>query len=142
MAKKTVSTWKQKKLYTILAPENFDSQEIGHTIASEPEKIIGRTVKISLDELTKDRSKQYLIVVFEASDVKGDKVHTKFKKFYISEGYLKSKVRKGSSKVDYMTESSFGGVEVKLKMMILSRHRITTPQRKQILGDVNNILER
>ena len=99
MAKKTVSAWKQKKLYTILAPENFDSQELGYTITADPEKMKGRTVKMSLDELTGDRSKQYIILVFSLDEVKGDKVQTKFKKFYMSEGYLKSKVRKGSTKV-------------------------------------------
>jgi len=142
MVKKTVSAWKQKKLYTIVAPENFDSREIGHTIGAEPEKIVGRTVKISLGELTNDRSKQYLIVVFEISEVKGETAHTKFKKFYISEGYLKSKVRKGSTKLDYMTDFVLGGINVRLKMMVLSRHRITTPQRRQIVSTIVEILGR
>ena len=139
---KTVSTWKQKKLYTIVTPENFDSQEIGHTIASEPDKILGRTVSVSLEELTKDRSKQYLTILFELSDVKGEQVSTKFKKFYVSEGYLKSKVRKGSSKLDYLADVSFSGVNARLKMMVLSRHRITGPQRKQILASIANTLNK
>jgi len=142
MVKKTVSAWKQKKLYTIVAPENFDSQELGYTITADPEKMTGRTVKVSLDELTGDRAKQYIILVFSLVDVKGDKVYTKFKKFYMSEGYLKSKVRKGSTKIDYMTDFTFGGMNARLKMMLLSRHRITSPQRKQILSEVSNILER
>ena len=139
---KTVSAWKQKKAYVIVAPDNFESQEIGHTLASDPSRISGRTAKVSLGDLTGDRSKQYLTVVFELTDVNGDRVNTKFKKFYMAEGYLKSRIRKGSSKLDYMTESAFGGVKVKLKMMVLSRNRITTPQRKQIIGTINDILGR
>jgi len=139
---KTVSAWKQKKAYTIVAPDNFDSQEIGFTIASDPGKIIGRTVSISLGELTQDRAKQYLNIVFRLSEVRGDKVHTTFKKFSISEGYLKSKIRKGSSKIDHITSAVFGGVNVKLKMMVVSRNRITAPQRRQIMGVISEILEK
>jgi len=139
---KTVSAWKQKKLYTIVTPENFDSQEIGHTIASDPSQVAGRTINISLEELTKDRTKQYLTLVFELIGVAGDRVNTKFKRFYVSEGYLKSKVRKGSTKLDYMTSLNVGGATVKLKMMVLSRGRITIPQRKQIISTIVDILSR
>jgi len=33
MASKKAAGWKDKKLYTLVAPENFESQEIGTTLA-------------------------------------------------------------------------------------------------------------
>jgi len=36
-----------------------------------------------LGELTNDRSKNYLNIIFEIFEVKGDKANTRFKKFFI-----------------------------------------------------------
>jgi phosphotransferase system enzyme I (PtsI) len=68
---KTVTTWKSKKVYQIVTPENFDFREIGETVASDPERLKGRTVNSSLGELMDDRGKNYMNLVFEIVDVKG-----------------------------------------------------------------------
>jgi small subunit ribosomal protein S3Ae len=140
MAAKTVTSWKNKKIYTITAPDNFDYQEVGETLASEPDKLIGRTINISLGELMGDRSKNYMNLVFEVADVKGDKAHTKFKKFFIPEGYLRSKVRKRTQKIDYMKDILFGERKVRVKIMVLSRHRISDVQETQIKERIAAVL--
>ena len=47
--------WKQKKLYKITAPTSFDQQEIGGTMASNESSLIGRTIEMSLKDLTGDK---------------------------------------------------------------------------------------
>ena len=140
MAAKTVTSWKSKKIYAIVAPENFDYQEVGETLASEPDKLIGRTVNISLGELMGDRSKNYMNLLFEVSEVKGDKAHTKFKKFFIPEGYLRSKVRKRTDKIDYQKDIGFGEKKVRVKIMVLSRHRISDVQQVEIKKRIATVL--
>lgn len=140
MATKTVTSWKSKKVYQILAPENFDGQGIGETVASEPGKLIGRTVNISLGELTSERAKNYMNLVFEVYDVKGDKAVTRFKRFFIPVGYLRSKVRKRTFKLDYKRELTFGGRGLKLKLMVLSRHRVSQEQVSQIKAKIEEVL--
>jgi small subunit ribosomal protein S3Ae len=140
MATKTVTSWKSKKVYPILAPENFDYQEIGETIASEPDRLAGRTVNVSLGELMGDRGKNYMNLVFEVTDAKGDKAHTKFKRYFIPSGYLRSKVRKRTAKIDYSADLSFGERRLKVKIMVLSRHRASNVQEAEIKARINGIL--
>ena len=130
--KKKVSSWKAKKVYTLLAPENFEHKEIGTTVADDPQKLIGRSVNVTVGELTKERSKNYLNLVFEIFDVKSDKAHTCFKKFFIPVGYLRSKVRKRTKKIDYMGDIKVGEKKVRLKIMVLSRYKISDVQKRQI----------
>ena len=139
-SKKTVSSWRNKLVYSILAPDNFDKQEIGSTISSDPKKLIGRTVNVTLGGLTNERSKNYLNLVFEIYDVKTDKAFTKFKKFFIPVGYLRSKVRKRTKKIDYMGKISVGGKKLRVKVMVLSRHKVSEIQERQIKEQLTEIL--
>jgi small subunit ribosomal protein S3Ae len=132
MAAKSVTSWKSKKVYHIISPENFEAKEVGTTLATDPSKLIGRTVKMSLGELMKDRSKNYMNMVFEISEVKGDKAHTRFKKFFIPVGYLRSKVRKKTFKLDFSQEIAFEGTRLNIKVMVLSRHSVSKEQQSQI----------
>jgi len=141
MAAKTVTSWKNKKVYQILAPENFEFQEIGETISSDPANLKGRTINVSLGELTSDRSKNYMNLIFEITDVNGDKAQTRFKKFFIPTGYLRSKVRKRTSKVDYMRDIRVGERKVRVKIMILSRHKISAVQTASLKAGVQRVLD-
>ena len=140
MAKKVVSIWKTKKPYTLLAPENFERQEIGSTVASDEKHLIGRTVNVTLGQLTNDRSKNYLNLIFEVYDIKGDKALTRFKNFYIPVGYLRSKVRKKTKKVDTITILQIGEQKVRVKIMALSRYKISDVQRRNIKTKVAEVL--
>ncbi|MBU0762296.1 MAG: hypothetical protein KKD39_04670 [Candidatus Altiarchaeota archaeon] len=132
MAKKKAGGWKEKKIYTVLAPENFERQEIGTSIADEPGKLMGRTVNVTLGELMSDRSKNYLNMIFEIFEVKGDKAGTRFKKFYIPTGYLRSKVRKKTKKIDYKGAVVLADEKVQLRLMVLSRYKVSEIQRSDI----------
>ncbi|MBD3388598.1 MAG: hypothetical protein GF416_05975 [Candidatus Altiarchaeales archaeon] len=142
MAKKTVTSWKSKKLYILQAPDNFDKKEIGTTLSADPEKLAGRTVQVSLGDLMNDRSKNYLNLRFEVYDVKGDKALTRFKKFFIPTGYLRSKVRKKTLKIDYGREMEVEGDMMRFKIMVLSRHKVSEVQKADIKKSITRILEK
>ncbi len=139
--KKTVSGWKSKKTYAVLAPEAFERKEMGVTVADDPEKIKGRTVSTSLGGLTGDRSKNYLNLVFEVKDVKGDSALTKFRKFFIPVGYLRSKVRKRTKKIDYVRDVPMDGEKVRVKIMVLSRHKVSDVQKDEIKAKITEAVD-
>ena len=62
-------TWKEKSWYTIKTPVAFGDKEIGTTPARDPELVYGRTVEVTMRELTGDFSKQYIKLQFEVNDV-------------------------------------------------------------------------
>ncbi len=140
MAKK-VSSWSQKSMYRILAPEDFESQEIGTTMSGDPKNLIGRTVSVSLRDLTGDKSKQHLKVIFEISDVKNNEAHTRFRVFKTDSGYLRSKIRKGMGKIDYINRFNLDNSGVKIKITTLTNQNIQTSQKKDIIARISKILE-
>jgi small subunit ribosomal protein S3Ae len=140
MAKSNITSWKQKRPYVIVAPEKFDYQELGVTVASDPKMLVGRTITVSLADLAVDRAKQHLLVVFEICEVAGDKAKTSFKKFALNPGYLKSKVRKGMSKIDYQTELELSDGRLSVKLIILAVQNISSPKNRDIVSSIGRVL--
>ncbi len=141
MAKK-ISSWKQKSIYEVIAPESFNSQSIGESVAKDSKNLIGRTVKVSLKDMTGDRSKQHLRVIFEISEVNGGKAYTKFKAFNVTPSYLGSRVRKGSSKLDYVSTVIFNSdTKIRIKVMVVTHSYIFTSQKKDINAAITRVLE-
>ena len=138
---KEISSWKQKVTYKLIAPENFESQEVGTTLGSDPKNLVGRLVDVSLKELTDDRTKQHLKVVLEVTDVKDDRAMTKFKRFFASQGYLHSKVRKGTSKIDYIGRMELTDSKVRIKIMAVTHKTINSSQKKEILARIRKSVE-
>ena len=126
----------------IQAPEKFDFKELGTTVAADPKFLVGRTIGISLADLTGDRAKQHLMLSFEIVEVAGDKASTKFKKFTLHSGYLKSKLRKGMDKIDYQTALSLPDSKVRIKLAILTPQKVAAPKRKDITSSIARVLSK
>ncbi|MFH1835122.1 MAG: hypothetical protein ABH851_02915 [Methanobacteriota archaeon] len=137
--KKKISSWKQKKTYNVLAPDSFNNKILGVTLSADPKNLIGRTITISAKDLTEDRTKQHFNLTFEVTDVSGEGAKTKFKKFTVSSGYMKSKVRKKTTKIDFISEASFEGVKTRVKVMISGGRGISRDQKKQISEKIKSI---
>ena len=101
MSERSVSRQKRgKRWYTILAPEQFDREELGTTFADEPEKIEGRTIDVTLGEITGDSGANNTKLTFKVTEVASDTAYTEFIKHELTRDYLRSLVRRGASKVD------------------------------------------
>jgi small subunit ribosomal protein S3Ae len=137
---KTVSSWKSKKLYSIVSPETFGSQEMGSTFASDPQQLTGRTIRVSLKDLTGERSRQHILITFRLDSVAVGKVLTKFKEFTLSKGYLRSRVRKGISKIDYLKKIKVGDKSARIKVIVLTHQGVTYMQKKEIMSSIDKFL--
>ncbi|MDY7082969.1 MAG: 30S ribosomal protein S3ae [Halobacteria archaeon] len=89
-----------KKWYQILASQEFDRAELGKTPADEPENLQGRTVETTLGELTNDLSENNTKVKFQVTEVGSDSVYTDFQGHELTRDYIRSLVRRGTSKID------------------------------------------
>jgi small subunit ribosomal protein S3Ae len=101
MSDRSVSRQKQeKRWYTVMAPEQFDRAELGETPADEPEQLYDRTLQTTLGELQGDASENNTKLTFRITDVGSDAAYTEFIKHELTRDYLRSLVRRGSSKVE------------------------------------------
>ncbi len=101
MSERSVSRQKRgKRWYTVLAPEQFDREELGETVAEEPDQVLGRTIETTLGELGGDAGANNTKLTFKINDVGSDSAYTEFVQHELTRDYLRSLVRRGASKVD------------------------------------------
>ena len=101
MSERSVSRRRrQKRWYTVLAPEQFDRAELGTTPANESEQVLGRTIQTTLGELSNNASENNTKLTFKVTDVGSDAAYTEFVSHELTRDYLRSLVRRGASKVE------------------------------------------
>lgn len=105
MSERSVSRQqRQKRWYSVLAPEQFDRAELGQSPANEPDQLLERNLETTLGELTNNASENNIKLTFKINDVGSDSAYTEFIKHELTRDYLRSLVRRGASKIDaYVT---------------------------------------
>jgi small subunit ribosomal protein S3Ae len=140
--KKVRDKWRSKVWYTVLAPPYFGNVEIGSIPADEPEKPIGRVLEVTLYDITGDFSHQYLKLYFQITRVDGKTAHTIFKGHEYSRDYLRSLVRRRTTKVDgIFNVTTKDGYRVRIAVCAFTLARIKTSQETAIRKIMAKIVE-
>lgn len=134
-------TWKEKSWYTIKTPVNFEDKEIGETPAKDPELLIGRGVEVTMRELTGDFSKQYIKLRFEIDNVAGEVANTKFTGHKTTTDYVRSMIRRGTSRIDASTiATTKDGRKVKLQVLAVTVRRAKSSQQRYMRKVIEDLL--
>lgn len=132
-AKHLRDKWRGKAWYMVIAPPFFGNVELGAVPAEEPEQLIGRVVEATLYDITGDFSHQYLKMFFQISEIEGKTAHTLFKGHEYSRDYLRSLVRRRTTKVDGLFNlTTKDGYKLRIAVSALTLSRIKTSQEKFI----------
>ena len=125
--------WMAKRWFTVLASSAFGFAELGLIPANDEKSILGRTIEVSFYDITKDISQLPIKIKFQIVDVDGDIAYTQFKGYELSRDYLRSLVRRGSSKIDAVRDiTTVDGVDLRVMAMSVAIKRIKTSQIKAI----------
>jgi small subunit ribosomal protein S3Ae len=131
--------WRGKAWYMVVAPPFFGNIELGAVPAEEEERLTGRVVEATLYDITGDFSHQYLKMFFQISEVDGKTARTIFKGHEYSRDYLRSLVRRRTTKVDGLFNlTTKDGCKLRVAVSALTLSRIKTSQEKII----RNMMER
>ena len=134
-------TWKEKSWYTIKTPVNFEDKEIGETPAKDPELLIGRGIEVTMRELTGDFSKQYIKLRFEIDNVAGEVANTKFTGHKTTTDYVRSMIRRGTSRIDASTiATTKDGRKVKLQVLAVTVRRAKSSQQRYMRKVIEDLL--
>lgn len=135
--------WKYKKWYRITAPPLFGEVEIGSIPADEGWKVIGRTVEVTMYELTGDISQLHIRFRFQVVGTDGDRAITRFKLMELARDYLRSLTRRKSSKVagivNLTTKDGYG---VRVTAAAFTTYRCQASQKKAIRRAMIEILSK
>jgi small subunit ribosomal protein S3Ae len=143
MSERSVSRQSQEKSwYTVLAPESFDRAELGETTADESEKVLGRTLETTLGDLTDDASENNTKLTFKITEVAQDTAYTEFIKHELTRDYLRSLVRRGSSKIEaYVTVLTADDYRVQLQPVAFTTKKADRSQEEAIRRTMIDLTE-
>lgn len=135
--------WKMKEWFVVYAPEFFGSREIGLTPADDPEKVKGRIIETTLKDLTGDFTRGQVKLYFKIHDVKGQNAYTKFVGHKLSRSYIRSLVRRRTTRIDgIFNVTTKDGYKLRVMGMAVAIRRIQTSQEKAIREIIRDIIYR
>jgi small subunit ribosomal protein S3Ae len=134
--------WRGKAWYMIIAPSFFGNIELGSVPAEEDEKLIGRVVEATLYDITGDFSHMYMKLFFQVNEVDGKTAKTQFRGHEYSRDFLRSLVRRRTTKVDGLFNlTTKDGYRLRISVSALTLSRIKTSQEKIIRKLMDRIVK-
>jgi len=134
--------WRGKSWYMVLAPPYFGNVELGAVPVDEQEKLIGRVIESTLYDITNDFAHQYLKMYFQVIGVDGKIARTIFKGHEYSRDYLRSLVRRRTTKVDGIFQiTTKDGYKLQVAVCAFTLSRIRTSQEKAIRAIMEKIIK-
>jgi small subunit ribosomal protein S3Ae len=126
----------------VTAPPYFGNTELGAIPADEPDKLIGRTIDATLYDVTGDFSHQYLKMYFQVNEIDGKTARTIFKGHEYSRDYLRSLVRRRTTKVDGLFNIiTKDGYNLRVAASAFTLSRVKTSAEKQIRNIMKKIIK-
>ena len=127
MSRATRDKWRRKEWYDIILPRYFGETKVGETPSDDPEKVEGRVFETTLAAITGDFSQEYMKMYFQVDEIEGHTARTVFKGHEYLRDYLRSLVRRRSTKVDgFFRVYTKDGYRVKVVVTAMTQRRIQT----------------
>ncbi|ACS90321.1 MULTISPECIES: 30S ribosomal protein S3ae [Thermococcus] len=135
--------WKLKDWYIVYAPEFFGNVEIGLTPADEPEKVKGRIIETTLRDVTGDFTKGHVKLYFRIHDVKGQNAYTKFKGHKLARSYIRSLVRRRTTRIDgIFNVTTKDGYKLRVMGMVIAIRRIQSSQERAVREVMEDLIRK
>lgn len=142
MSRAVRDKWRRKDWYDIYLPPYFGETKVGETPAEDPSKLIGRVYATTLAQITGDFSQEYLKLYFQVKEIEENSASTVFKGHEYLRDYLRSLVRRRSTKVDgSFRVTTLDGYKLKIIVTALTNSRIKTSQERVIRNIMREVVE-
>ncbi len=137
--RKVRDKWKAKEWYKIHAPRMFNEAEIGETPSADPEYVVGRTVEVTVQDLTGDFSKMHIKLRFKVASVDGHDAKTEFIGHDLTSDYVRRLTRRKKTKTDHVVDIvTSDGFTYRIKTMAIADKRIQSSQEeamRRVIGE-------
>ncbi|MCI4325116.1 MAG: 30S ribosomal protein S3ae [Thermoplasmata archaeon] len=144
LARTVKDKWRSKHWYVVRAPSLFNHAEIGETMASEPEQIIGRTLETTLQEISggADIGKAHIKLRFQIERVSGEKTaESRFIGHELTSDYVRRLARRKRSKIDTsLLVTTKDGVQIIVKPVAVGEQRLQTRLQAELRLRLRSLL--
>ena len=123
--------WREKKWITVNAPDSFNNVPIAYVPITDEENAPGRVLEVTLYDILKgDPSQHQYKMYFQLDKVQDEKASTIFKRFEYSKEFLRSLVRRGSSKINFIMDAKTkDGYIFRIKVIALTHRQLNTSRK-------------
>jgi len=140
-AKKMKDKWKAKEWYTIIAPTMFNRTKIGETLADDPDKLMGRTIDVTLSDLTGDYKYMHIKLRFKIVDHSTSEAYTRFLGHDLTSDFIRRQTRRKRTKMEGVFDArTKDGYLVRVKPMAISDKRIQSSVQYLIRKRMNDVI--
>ena len=144
LARTVKDKWRSKHWFVVRAPSLFNHAEIGETMASEPEQIIGRTLETTLQEITggADIGKAHIKLRFQVERLSGEKTaESRFIGHELTSDYVRRLARRKRSKIDTsLMVTTKDGVQIIVKPVAVGEQRLQTRLQAELRMRLRSLL--
>ena len=126
--------WREKKWITVNAPDSFNNVPIAYVPITDDENAPGRVLEVTLYDILKgDPSQHQYKMYFQIDKVQDEKASTIFKRFEYSKEFLRSLVRRGSSKINFVIDAKTkDGFIFRIKVIALTHRQLNTSRKHDL----------
>ena len=136
--------WREKRWITILAPDSFNNVPVAYVPITNDENAVGRVIDVTLFDILKgDQSQHQYKIFFQIDKVQGDRATTIFKKYEYAKEFLRSMVRRGSSKINLIIDAKTkDGYVFRLKLLILTHRQLNTSRQNALRLIAQDVIQK
>ena len=126
--------WREKKWITVNAPDSFNNVPIAYIPITDDENAPGRVLEVTLYDILKgDPSQHQYKMYFQIDKVQDEKASSIFKRFEYSKEFLRSLVRRGSSKINFIIDAKTkDGFIFRIKVIALTHRQLNTSRKHDL----------
>jgi small subunit ribosomal protein S3Ae len=143
-SRKIKDKWKEKKWVSVSAPDSFNNVHIADIPITDEEKAKGRVIEVTLFDILKGDPSQYQYkLYFQIDKVVGEKATTIFKRYEYAKEFLRSLVRRGSSKINFIIDAKTkDGYVFRIKVIALSHRELNSSRQHALRLIAREIIEK
>ncbi|MCH6585806.1 MAG: 30S ribosomal protein S3ae [Thaumarchaeota archaeon] len=136
--------WREKRWVTVLAPDSFNNVPIAYVPITNDESAKGRVIEVTLFDILKgDPSQHQFKIYFQIDKVVGDKATTIFKRYEYAKEFLRSLVRRGSSKITFSLDvKTKDGYIFRIKIIALTHRPLNTSRKHAFRLIAKDVMEK
>ena len=136
--------WREKRWVTVIAPDSFNNVPLAYIPITDDENAKGRVVEVTLFDILKvDPSQHQYKIYFQISKVEGDKAYSIFKRYEYSKEFLRSLIRRGSSKINFIIDTKTkDGYIFRIKIILLTHRQLNASRKHALRLIARDIIEK
>ncbi|MEM2878791.1 MAG: 30S ribosomal protein S3ae [Candidatus Hadarchaeales archaeon] len=135
-------TWRDKRWFEVVAPPIFAGRVIGETPAMDQSQLLGRIFETTLGDMIDDFSKSHIKLYFQITGMDGEKAVTSFAGHEMVKDYVRSIVRRRSSKIEEtINVTTKDGYRMKISAMVTTLRSIQSTRLTMIRNEMKAVIK-